>query len=214
MAQAGFELEDDTSHNYGRHRWNFNGIKITHWHGNPCNLETLRDVMSGPMSLRGGMGSANAFESAVVLGTVAGKNLPSSSRDMRVVSTLILIRKAFEQLFPRSYLHAVGENCFDSTASLALTPYGKHQADFVNTQAIYARALTLALAFPLSQPAIAQLFYQQSDSPCLKLASAGNEVIPLGTATFAQVSRAVAKKYQGAVCTYIGIHFWFIPQNG
>ena len=119
---------------------------------------------------------------------------------MRVISTLLLVRKAFDQLFPGTYLHAVGENCFDSTASLALTPYGKHQADFVNTQAIYARALTLTLAFPLSQPAIAQLFYQQSDSPCLKLASAGNEVIPLGTATFAQVSRAVAKKYHGAVC--------------
>ena len=150
----------------------------------------------------------------VVISELNSPDLPSSSRDMRVISTLLLVRKAFDQLFPGTYLHAVGENCFDSTASLALTPYGKHQADFVNTQAIYARALTLTLAFPLSQPAIAQLFHQQSDSPCLKLASAGNEVIPLGTATFAQVSRAVAKKYQGAVCTYIGIHFWFIPQNG
>jgi hypothetical protein len=148
----------------------------------------------------GPLGPDNKFEAAVILGTVAGKKLPPASRDMRVVSTMLLLRKAFNDLYPNKYLHVVGENCIDSTAALALVPVGKHLPDFVNTQAIYARALTMGLAYPFAQPAIAQLFYQDTTSPYLKLAEAGNSVIPFGRATFAQVTQAVARKFPGAVC--------------
>ena len=65
-------------------------------------------------------------------------------------------------------MHIVGENQQDMTARLALAPRtsnigkgvkaGGHDPDFINTQAIYARAMVQTLAYPLIAPAVEDLF--------------------------------------------------------
>jgi hypothetical protein len=190
MDGAGFQRYEDSA--LGRQGWDNGGIRITHWHGDACNLGTLQAVLQSC--------GENTFESTVILGTRMGEKAPNQSRDMRVMCTMLLMRRVFEELFPDSSLHIVGENCIDATSDLALTSLENHTPDFVNTQAIYARALTMALAYPLAQPAIAQLFYTHTDSPYLRFVYAGREVIPFGPATFAQVTMAVARTFEGAVC--------------
>jgi hypothetical protein len=189
MKDAGFEMLQRGDN--GRLRWNNNGIFITHWHGDPCNGEILYSVLSS---------TDNTLESAVIMGSAAGEKVENQTRDMRVMSTMLLLRQVFAELFPHSSLHVVGENCVDATSDLAVTPLGRNVPDFVNMQAIYARALAMALTYPLAQPAIAQLFHRNRDLPYLKLAAVGKEVIPTGPATFAQVTRAVKRRNSDAVC--------------
>jgi len=190
MDAAGFDKKENEKKEIF---WDLNGVFLRHLSGDAADLETLRTLM-----LRT---DGNAFESAVVLGTMAGVDLPAASRDMRVLSTMILLRKAHHEYFPGQPLHVVGENAIDSTSSLALVPTGKvNQPDFVNTQAIYARVLTQALAYPVMQPAIAQLFHKTPGSPQLKLLVAGQAIIPLGPATFADCTRTVARQMPGAIC--------------
>lgn len=169
---------------------------ISHTFGDAACLETLRGIMT--------RNAGNQFEAAIVMGTTAAALLPPASRDMRVLSTMLLLRQAHAELFTSGEpLHVVGENCFDATAPLALAPNSTHRPDFVNTQAIYARALTQALAYPIMQPAIAQLFSPSSTgqpSPELQMVPAGRELVPLGPATFSQLTRAVMARWNGAIC--------------
>ena len=82
------------------------------------------------------------------------------------------------------------------TARLALGPLQKgsdeksyREPDFVNTQAIYARVLSQALAYPLIVPAIRDLFEEEIGSSDIFLASAKNYG-PIG----AEVSMGVVKQ--------------------
>ena len=58
---------------------------------------------------------------------------------------------------------------------------GKHQhlPDFINTQAIIARALAQAVAFPEMQAAISELFDDREGAACVVLAEAEHR-IPMG----------------------------------
>ena len=82
----------------------------------------------------------------------------------------------------RTHMHIIGENNIDETAMLALGPRTKEHVDeppdFVNTQAIYARALALTLAYPAVYPAIAEIF-DSGVGATLSLRPAGLYV-PLG----------------------------------
>ena len=103
--------------------------------------------------------------------------------------TMLLLRRVHADLPDQPPLHVVGENSLDATAVLALGPTSKRcmVPDFVNTQAIYARALAQALAYPVMAPAISQLFMVEKDSPQLVLHPAGTEFLPEGRWSFAQV---------------------------
>lgn len=172
--------------------WTYHGMNLQYFYGDPADLDTLRGVMAVTEDCK--------FEVAIVTGTMAQYKLSPNSRDLRVLSTMMLLRKAHADLFGEAeQFHVVGENCLDSTAGLALQPIGSRcTKDFVNTQAIVARSLVLALAYPMLQPAVAQLCQVGPGLPDILVSEAGKQVIPLGEASFAQVTRTVAAK--NSVC--------------
>merc|ERR1711879_163420 len=103
-------------------------------------------------------------------------------------------------------IHVVGENRLESTAQLAVRPFCEDdckridETDFVNVQAIVARALVQALAYPYMQPALVQLLSQGSSSPSLYMIPAGR-FVPYHTAcTFAEVVRQVKPADSNSVC--------------
>lgn len=130
---------------------------------------------------------AVAFDVAIVLGTqarAAGDALSPANMDTRVLDILLLLRHVHATSpTPDKYLHVIGENNVDETSMLALGPRTKGMTskppDFINTQAIYARALTLTLAYPAIYPAIAELFDDVGASVRLVRAA---RYLPLGVA--------------------------------
>ena len=134
------------------------------------------------------------------MGTLHGVKLPPESRDRRVQMTMLLLRSIQGIIYPDddAPLHVVGENAIDSSAALALGPSSAQGLpDFVNTQAINARALCQALAYPFMQAAIAQLFHNCPGAPQMVLVNPGEHLIPTGKASFADVKETVAKKFSG-----------------
>jgi len=170
-----------------------NQCYIAHEVGDPGDFGVLQKTMR---NTRG-----NKYEAAVVMGTVVGASLAPASRDRRVLSTMILLRKAHNEVHPGTSLHIVGENMLDFTADLVRagsTSHVESQGDFVNTQGVYAMVLAQALAYPLVHPALAQLYTPRQDNPELLLAPVGSRSlpglqIPLGEASFAQVTEIVMK---------------------
>ena len=108
---------------------------------------------------------ARMFTTAIVLGTAAGIDLSPQSRDTRVLTILLLLRHLARKCRPKLPLHVIGENAQDATALLALSPTPplakvagqNRQPDYVNTQAIIARALVSALAYPLMHEALSEV---------------------------------------------------------
>jgi hypothetical protein len=171
--------------------WELEGVTIKHVHGDPGDALTLRNAMI-----------QTNFEVAIVLGTSA-KELPKNSQDLRMLSIYVLVHKIHQEVRDDAPLHCIGENIFDSTRELAHAVTCKESTkDMVNTQAMYARGLIQALAFPLMQPAVAQMFHDTDGSPKLKMFRIGHAVIPCGQATFADVTHTIAQNQDmvGAIC--------------
>jgi hypothetical protein len=166
--------------------WVSEGVTLRHMEGDGSDPEILKEVMS-----------LNKYEAAIVMGTCEGVTLSSESRDRRVQKTMLLLRMTQKLLYgTEAPMHVVGENAIDSSAALALTPMSmRNIPDFVNTQAINARALVQALAYPFMQAAIAQLFYNVPGAPQMCLVHPGSHLIPIGSASFAEVKETVARTY-------------------
>ena len=121
---------------------------------------------------------------AIVLGTQAVVRLNGHSRDTRVLSIMLLLRQICNEKSTETGdntpMHIVGENSEDLTAKLALAPRvttksGDDHAsapDFINTQAIYARAITQTMAYPLIAPAVADLFDDEDGSANIEIVRA------------------------------------------
>ena len=125
----------------------FQNVNIFHCCGDAGSFEAVEPLFRTP----------DVFETAIVLGTQAGKDLPPASQDTRVLSILLLLRKLTEDWTKK--MSVISENMLDQTANVAVTPGGAYKdPDFVNTQAISARGLTMALAYPRMQPAVNELF--------------------------------------------------------
>ena len=105
-------------------------------------------------------------------------------------------------------MHIVGENNEDMTARLALAPkrIGKirTEPDFVNSQAVSARALVQTLAYPLIQPAISDLFQESKNSAEIVTVPA-QEYVPLDTPLLYGVVRAMVLQTRGERSICIGI---------
>ena len=123
-------------------------------------------------------------------------------------------------------MHVVGENTEDMTARLALAPKRtriagsgpfvanaskkttattlEHEPDFVNSQALTARALVQTLAYPLIQPAVKDLFSDDPESATFASVDA-REYAPLGrTMRYGVVSALVsAAKGERSICVGI-----------
>jgi hypothetical protein len=158
--------------------WTSHGVTIKHKEGEAVHPETLYEIFQ-----------EHTFEAAVVLGTLHGHQLQPKARDCRVLATILMLRTIQKMVYPKgNALRVVAENSMDATSRLALNPGSSHSVpDFVNVQGIYARVLTQAVAYPLLYTAIAQLFYTTAGGPRLCLENAGQGLIPVGKATWAQV---------------------------
>jgi hypothetical protein len=193
MAETSFAPFEET--------WVCKGVILKHKHGDAADPEILHEVMS-----------AVKYEAAIVMGTLHGTTaLPAESRDRRVQMTMLLLRTTQALIYgsdrSEAPIHVVGENAIDSSAALALAPMSmRNIPDFVNTQAINARALTQSLAYPFMQAAIAQLFNNGPDSPQMCLVNPGEHLIPPGSASFAEVMATVEKEYPNDVLVGLITH--------
>ena len=141
------------------------GVAIEHVCGDAASPVDLEPVLEG----------APSIEAIIVLGTSASQSLPPHSCDLRVLSILLLLRhlhsdtaEAGDKTYRAKPVHIIGENQEDMTSVLALPPRpakgqeAGHDPDFVNTQAIVARALCQSVAFPKMTASVEDLF---SDEP-------------------------------------------------
>ena len=137
-------------------------------------------------------------DAIIVLGTSAAQDLTPHSADLRVLTILLLLRKLL--MHRDEPVHIIGENQEDTTALLALAPHKTHDPDFINTQAIVARALCQSIAFPKMTESVSDLFADESGSasllllPC-ELYDVPNEALEFGVVLglVARVSRGVDK---------------------
>lgn len=75
----------------------FKGLRIIHHHCDCVNYKDMENLFS-----------VHTFDTAVVLGTAAGLDMPAASRDSRVLTILLILRDLSHQ---QGYmLHVVAEN--------------------------------------------------------------------------------------------------------
>jgi len=167
----------------------FPNIKIYHRTGNAAIGPHIQPILAVP----------GAIEVAVVLETQGNSVLKPKSMDTRMLSTLLLMRHLTRD-WPKK-LHIISENQLDQTADVAVTPGGAfNEPDFVNTQAVAARSLVMAMAYPLLQPCLNELFADEDASDgspefdiitCAFL-GLGHRVVPFGV-----VQQVVSAKFDG-----------------
>jgi len=119
--------------------------KVNHFEGDAAMSEQLHALLKD-----------HIFDVAIVMSTIADKEMPAESRDTRVMAIMLFLRFYSKEL-ERPPIRIIGENAVDSTEELALVPRGGEggdpaMPDFVNMHTIYARALCQDLAFPRLSP--------------------------------------------------------------
>jgi len=186
------------------HTPELHAVSIHHYMGDAASYADLAPLIE-----------RKAFNACVVLGTAADMKLSPIAQDSRVLSITLLMRHLVLQRRTKGCTlacHIVAENQVDQTALLALTPQesmemrneGKYLLpDFINTQAIIARALAQATAFPKIQGALSELFDDEDPkdgSPRLILVNA-DKCLPLGCGIkFGVVQDRVGKMCGNNVC--------------
>jgi len=157
-------------------------IHLNHVHGDAANYDDMNAVLK-----------QQSFDVAIVLGTqVQVGALPAKLQDSRVLTICMLLRHLSP---PDCPMRVVSENNDDQTALLAVAPTS-NTSDFVNTQAIIARALAMNLAYPRLNAATVQLFKTEDlgkfRTPEIDLLEvAGIPAICGRSCTFEEVQQAV-----------------------
>ena len=159
-------------------------VQVRHVYGDAASPETVEPLIM-----------ERDFETAIIFGTQANTRLAAHSMDTRVLSIMLLLRKISatkdfrRPTTMRHSIHVVGENQEDATSALALGPsqlaHGgqrnqddeKHDPDFINTQAIYARALTQTMAYPVIRNAVNDLFNEDVLAPSIQVIPASAYVV-------------------------------------
>jgi hypothetical protein len=184
-----------------------NGIFVRHVLGDAAVPSVLQPIVNDM-----------TVHTVIVLGTQANVRLAGRFRDTRVLNIMLLLRKLWGVKREGVPMHIVGENNEDMTARLALAPKrtgvtksGKkrvveHEPDFVNSQAVYARALVQTMAYPLIQPAINDLF-EDSPGSCDIVILNANEYVPIGVEMTYGVVRSAVLLAKGERSICIGIMY-------
>lgn len=186
------------------------GIIISHVYGDAGSPKVMCPIIF-----------AQNIHTAIIFGTQAKVDYPPRSRDTRVMSITLLLRKCQQIKNDNSApMHIVGENEEDNTAKVVLAPPvefddkgriqpGHYVPDFINTQAIYARVLTQVLAYPLIKPAMDDLF-QDSPGSCNLDITPASRYVPLGMPlSFGEVQE-FCLMYSSERCICIG----YVEKNG
>jgi len=180
------------------HRGKTWSVKITHCCGDSASLPDLRKLLQ-----------SQSFGIAIVLGTQFGVDLPPHAQDSRVLTVCLLLRHLSDH-----QIHIVSENQEDQTALLAVTPQagkdakGYDHPDFINTQAINARALVMALAYPEIQAAVSELFDDNGSldngTPVIDTISPASIGIVNKSVAFGAVQIVVGRIYTNGLIAAIG----------
>ena len=187
VAVYGFEPESE-----------HHGGMLRHIEGDAATTDVLSPVIM-----------KNTIHTAIVLGTQETVHLGPSHRDTRVLNILLLLRKLWSLKYEGVPMHIVGENNEDMTALLALAPKRlgsriRKEPDFVNSQAVSARALVQTLAYPMIQPAIKDLFDDAPSSADIVTVMA-SEYVPLDVVMKYGVVRAAVLRAKPGRSICIGI---------
>lgn len=173
VTDGSVKLLEGTSHVWRVKKYPY--VVFYHSFGDAAKIEYMEDLFR----------KDSVFRTAIVLSTQAiQKDLSPQSMDTRVLTILLLLKHLASEW--KEKLSVISENQLDQTADIAATPGGvEKDPDFVNTQAISARGLTMALAYPRIQPALAELFNDKNKndgSPELDLISC--EMLGIGMLLF------------------------------
>ena len=175
------------------------GIIVRHVCGDAADAAVMRPIILN-----------DTVHTAIVMGTQASVRLAGHHRDTRVLNIMLLLRKLWGIKAEGIPMHVVSENDQDMTARLALAPKrsGKvrTEPDFVNSQAISARALVQTLAYPIIQPAIKDLFVEEEGTCNINVINC-SEYIPLGQKMKYGVIRASVLRAKGERSICIGVMF-------
>jgi hypothetical protein len=177
----------------------YRGIFIRHVRGDAAKPNVIGPIIEG-----------STIHTAIILGTQANIRLGHRHRDTRVLNIVLLLRKLWSVKAEGVPMHIVGENQEDMTSRLALAPKrgpgaaGGHEPDFVNSQAVAARALVQTLAYPIISPAVKDLFNEAEDSADI-VTTFASEYVPLNVEMKFGVVRASVLRAQGERSICIGI---------
>jgi hypothetical protein len=197
-------LEKNESLSDGKHRtvWIFEGrIQISFTEGDPANYDTLERVMK----------EQNGFDVSLVVPPLSTALSPQA-QDTRLMTIMCTFRMICENnaLPP---IHVVGENKLESSSGLALRPKTDEsidETDFVNVQAIIARALCQSMAFPFMAPAVVQLFDSMEGTPSVYIVQA-SLFVPLDyEIVFSDLIEEVKEECKDHVC--IGYRLMLVDQ--
>merc|ERR1712166_251543 len=130
----------------GSHHGSPYHIRVTHMVGDAVSEPDLAETLA-----------TRAFNVAIVLGTHAMAEDSPEIQDCRVLTCCLLLRQLNST--SKTPIRIVSENNLDQTAFMAIAPSSSGTlADFINTQATFARALVLTAAYPEMGPAVNELF--------------------------------------------------------
>ena len=194
------------------------GVLIRHIYGDAAEPEVIASIIA-----------EQTVHTVIVMGTQANIRLPSISRDTRVLNIMLLLRKFWFVKAESVPMHIVGENQQDMTAKLALGPrkvnniseerlekttgaaggrrhgqFVEHQPDFINTQAVFARAMAQTLAYPLIRFAVNELL-SKGEGYTDVIITPAREYLPLGVPLLYGVVRALVLQARGERSICLGI---------
>lgn len=184
----------------------YSEMYMNHINGDAADYDTLESIIS-----------SRNISTAIVLGTQRDIHLSQSSMDTRVMTILLLLRTLAKNKEDQLPMHVIGENQEDATAKIALGPQLdlhnnntseiEYHPDFVNTQAIYARVLTMTAAFPSIAEAIQELFSwggsENRGGVSLDIVRA-NMYVPLNKRISHGVAGALTELTEGEISIYLG----------
>jgi hypothetical protein len=156
-------------------------IRIFHTAHKPYDFEFLEKTLA----------KGNYKEAIVVPPISTGRD--SYAADTCILGIILILRET-QQKLGRLPLHIVAENALDSTSKLAMVPVGKNGPlipDFVNTQAMRARALCQVLAYPEMANILEELFSPTEGSATLLLVPADVFFLHGQTVNFKQLKAQV-----------------------
>jgi len=179
--------------------WMFKGrLQISHAKGDATNYERLKTMcVNGVTTEDQADGSQRSPHFDAVMIVPAEGKISAQSQDTRMMSIMCILRTiCHDENLPS--IHVIAENALDGSSRIALRPRCHErvvdESDFVNVQAIIARALTQGLAYPYMQPAVVQLINPAPGSPGIFICPVGMFVPLHEDIIFADVIRRVKAK--------------------
>lgn len=165
----------------GRFLCGFDRVTWEHVEGDPADVQTVEKLLKHELPKK---------PDVVVILSTQGQpeadEIPQICQEKRMLVIMLQLRHLLHKIWDKegNGVHVVVENSLDQTAELALGPpsYGKDSdgndnlgvaADFLNSQAIQARALCQALANPDIHSCVSELWDEQESNPSIAIMQAG-----------------------------------------